>query len=352
MNPSQEILDSDNLFDRLPDDIVLSIFSKLEDAKSLCLSLSVCKRFRCIIPEIDQIFLSIPRKRTLVRDYETSTTSFFKNLVFRTLIKPVLFISQRNKFRKNKDNDEDYCSYYPPNEVLKSFEEIRLLHLRLPCRGSEKLGSKAGKKNNSTFLKWNAEFGSQLHNCVILGAKSWIEKCENGDSSLESDCESCVINDRELKLRIVWTISCLMAASARHYLIQEIVKEREMIEKIEVTDESDQGRLCMNKEQIEELRNLKANDSIFEYRSRVPALRMKMWYVKKLELPESGEVLEGATLVVVRPVVGGGDDIDGENGGDLVAEAFGWAEEVVVLGEVVKKLMGTSNCYTLEMNSF
>ncbi|CAA2999761.1 F-box protein At4g18380-like [Olea europaea var. sylvestris] len=350
MNSTQEIIDSDNLFDRLPDDIVLSIFSKLGDAKSLCISLCVCKRFRSINLETDQIFLSIPRKRTLVRDCETHS-SFFKNLVFRILIKSVRFISQRTKFEKNKNDDEDYCSYYPPSEVLKSFQEIRLLHLRLPCHGSEKLVSKARKKSNSTFLKWKAEFGSQLNNCVILGAKSWIEKPENGESLLESDSESSVIDDHELKLRIVWTISCLMAASARHYLIQEIVKEREMIEKIEVSDESEQGRLCMNKEQIEELRSLKERDTFLRYRMRVPALKMKIWYMKKLELPESGEVLEGATLVVVRPVGGGGDYVDGGSGGDLVAEVFDGAEEVVVLGEVVKKLMG-AKCYTLEMNSF
>lgn len=54
----------------------------------------------------------------------------------------------------------------------------------------------------------------------------------------------------------------------------------------------------------------------------MPALRMKMWYVENLELLESEEVLEGATLVVVRPVGGGRDDVEGENGGDLVAEAF------------------------------
>ncbi|CAA2972302.1 F-box At4g18380-like [Olea europaea subsp. europaea] len=93
------------------------------------------------------------------------------------------------------------------------------------------------------------------------------------------------MDDHELKLRIRWTISCLMASSARHYLIQEIVKERDMIEKIEVTDESEQGRNKLK-------RNLMAKDSFFEYRSRVPALRIKTRYGENLELPESREVLE------------------------------------------------------------
>ncbi|CAA2986988.1 F-box At4g18380-like [Olea europaea subsp. europaea] len=84
------------------------------------------------------------------------------------------------------------------------------------------------------------------------------------------------MDDHELKLRIRWTISRLMASSARHYLIQEIVKERDMIEKIEVTDESEQGRNKLK-------RNLMAKDSFFEIKTR---------YGENLELPESSEVLE------------------------------------------------------------
>lgn len=351
MNPTQENLDSDNLFDRLPDEIVLSVFDKLHDAKSLCLSMSVCKRFYSIIPQVEEVFLHIPRKKSLVKDSETPQ-NFFKNHFVKALMKPFFFISQMVKFKsKKEDNDYDYYSYHVPNEILKPFEEIRALNLRLPC---QKNGSKSGKEFNS-MLKWKAEFSSQLHSCVMLGAKSCIDKRENEEKLRENEensRESEVIADDELKLRIVWTISCLIVASARHYLIQEIVKEHKLIDKIVVTDESDQGKLCMNKEQIEEFRQLNSKDSSLENRTKLPALRMKMWYLEKLDLPDSGRTMEGATLVVIRAVSGGGEAVKRKSDGDLVADAFEGVGEDRVVEEAVRKLMTTKRCYTLEMNAF
>ncbi|KAI3450022.1 hypothetical protein Pfo_006687 [Paulownia fortunei] len=358
----QEIVDSDDFFDRLPDEVVLSIFDKLHDAKSLCLSMSVCKRFHSIAPQVVEIFLPIPEKKAAVKEFDQEThRSFFKNPVIRTLMKPFHFISQVIKFKsKNEENDLDFYSYYVPNQILKSFEGIRALHLRLPCHGNQKQGSKTGKnsKNSTTLLKWKAEFGRELHSCVILGAKSWTEKLEKEENSLGSDQESRFMADDELKLRIVWTISCLIAASARHYLIQETVKGHKMIENVVVSDESGQGRLCMNKEQIEEMRELKGKgDEMLEYRSRVPALRMKMWYLERLELPDSGKVMEGATLVVIRPANSGGGGVEEvkrviRSDADTVAGAFGEEGEGKVLGEAARKLMVAKKCYTLEMNSF
>ncbi|KAH6771247.1 hypothetical protein C2S52_016050 [Perilla frutescens var. hirtella] len=116
--------------------------------------------------------------------------------------------------------DEKQPSHVPvPNEILKNFDEIRALHLRLPCHGNQKQSKTAKSgKNSTTFFKWRAEFGRELHGCVILGAKYWAEKVEREEDSTQEP-SSRVMADDELKLRIVWTISCLIAASARHYLM-------------------------------------------------------------------------------------------------------------------------------------
>ncbi|KAH6814320.1 hypothetical protein C2S51_023338 [Perilla frutescens var. frutescens] len=345
---------SDDFFDRLPDDVVLSIFGKLQDAKSLCLSMTVCKRFRSIAPQVDRIFLPIPQKNSAVKEFDQKNS--LKNLVIRALMKPFYLISQMIKFKpKNEENDLDFYSYYVPNEILKNFDEIRALHLRLPCHGNQKQSKTAKSgKNSTTFLKWRAEFGRELHSCVILGAKSWAEKLEREEDSTQEP-SSRVMADDELKLRIVWTISCLIAASARHYLMQETVKGLKMIENVVVSDESDQGRLCMNKEQIEEIRESKGKgDEMVENRSRVPALRMKMWYLDRLEVPGSSKVMEGATLVVIRPAAaGGGLEEASRSDGDMVADAFGGVEgEEKLIGDAVRKLMVAKKCYVLEMNSF
>ncbi|KAL1555209.1 F-box protein-like protein [Salvia divinorum] len=349
---SQEPIHSHDFFDCLPDDVVLLIFGKLQDAKSLCLSMSTCKRFRSIAPHVDRVFLPIPQKKSDAK--ESDQKNSFKNLVIRALTKPFHLISQLIKFKpKPEETDLDFYSYYVPNEILKNFQGIRGLHLRLPCHGNQKQNPSKNGKNSTTLLKWRAEFGRELHSCVILGAKSWAEK-EKEEPNEEA---SRVMADEELKLRIVWTISCLIAASARHYLMQETVKGLKMIENVVVSDESDQGRLCMNKEQIEEIRQCSKGkgDELVESRSRVPALRMKMWYLDRLEVAGSAKVMEGATLVVIKPAGGAEDESKkgSRSDAEMVADAFGPEEgEGKVLAEAVRKLMVAKKCYVLEMNSF
>ncbi|BFG35744.1 hypothetical protein CerSpe_220180 [Prunus speciosa] len=46
-----------------------------------------------------------------------------------------------------------------------------------------------------------------------------------------------------LKLRVVWTISSLIAASARHYLLQPIISEHKMLDSLVLTDADGQGVL-------------------------------------------------------------------------------------------------------------
>ncbi|KZV56761.1 hypothetical protein F511_40047 [Dorcoceras hygrometricum] len=108
----------------------------------------------------------------------------------------------------------------------------------------------------------------------MIGAKSWTEKCLNEENFQEImsrlEREQHAIPDGEMKLRIVWTISCLIAAYARHYLVQEMVRNQKMIEKLVVSDEIDQGRLCMNKEEIEELKE-NGGGMVVEYRRRLPS---------------------------------------------------------------------------------
>lgn len=103
-----------------------------------------------------------------------------------------------------------------------------------------------------------------------------------------------------LKLRVVWTISSLIAASARHYLLQPIISEHKTLDSLVLTDADGQGVLYMNREQLEELRVKPLSASSASKRTLVPALNMRLWYAPQLELP-NGVVLKGATLVAIRP---------------------------------------------------
>nr|GMD19257.1 F-box protein At4g18380-like [Ipomoea batatas] len=233
---------ADSPFDRLPDDVVLHIFETLRDAKSLA---------RHTNP------LLVFATKFLIRP-------------FRSLMR---FIESKSPFECTCR--ETAYNYYSPAYILRNFSEIRRLELRLPIQES--------CVRDGSALKWTAEFGTEL--------------------------QSCVINE-ELKLRIFWTISCLIAATSRHSLLLETVNDHRTVGSVTVTDELGQGRLTMNAKQIEQVRRrymkTKEEDDdkcvvMADDRTRVPALKIKMWIAEELELPEAGCVMKGATLVVIRP---------------------------------------------------
>lgn len=202
------------------------------------------------------------------------------------------------------DGDQSGVTHHSPTQVLKNFNEIRLLRIELP---SGELGIEDG-----VLLKWRADFGSTLDNCVILGASSVIHPKSqdgvvvtadaicggNGDDN--GSIPDSFYTNGGLKLRVVWTISSLIAASARHYLLQPIISEHKTLDNLVLTDADGQGVLHMNRDQLEELRVKPLSASLASKRTLVPALNMRLWYAPHLELPD-GIVLKGATLVAIRP---------------------------------------------------
>lgn len=372
-------------FDRLPDDVVLHIFHKLHDAKSLSVCTAICKRFHSLVPQTHSLLLSVPAcpafdsHSTKQSKRNHPLVAFATKCVirpFRSLLRVIR--SKANFFSGTgctcRDNDGDGFGgyyYYPPAHILRNFREIRRLELRLPrhvsCVSEVCGGSGSG---DGCGLRWTAEFGSELQSCVIVGGTSISpirKNCDRvGDEEEGSGEELRISENVDLKLRVLWTISCLIAASSRHSLLREAIKEHQTVRSVTVTDEIGQGRLTMNAKQIEEMRRnshaekTKEDDEncvlMADDRTRVPALKMKMWIAPELELPEEGCVMKGATLVVIRPVEGWSTAEQEENAGALelvrkVEQEVGEKEERV-FAEAAMKLMKLKRSYTLEMNSF
>lgn len=344
--------ENEDLFDRLPDAILLTIFDKLQDAKSLCISSSLCKRFHFLTTQTHHISLTIPPQKKSPLIINTNKNQFIR-LLNTLLLKPFQFVlRQVNKWNTQKNNRYKCCTctYDSPAEHLTSFSEVKELEIRLPSEGD--------KKNNSDpLLKWKAEFGSQLRNCLIVGGTSLslslssicskvfedVPVMQRGDDTLDSQR----MTNEELKLRVVWILSTLIAASARYSLLEETIKEKRTINNVVILDDHGQGKCCMNGEQVEEMRR---NTSVFS--TKMPALKVKMWYVPELELPEEGCVMKGATLVVIKPVE---EWSKADDGRDLVAKGFGFGGDGVkekVFDEVAKELVKLERSYSLEMNSF
>ncbi|XP_010460807.1 PREDICTED: F-box protein At1g30200 [Camelina sativa] len=372
IHPEPQSPTSFDHFDLLPDSLLLLIFDKVADVKDLGRCCIVSRRFHSLVPFVENVLVRVD---CVISDDDSSSSDDNNNnrrfslnaasisdavavggsfsalfrLVFAPIFKPFQALGQfLGPKRSSSSFDASFSSidgeieqggvtHHSPTQVLKNFNEIRFLRIELP---TGELGIEDG-----ILLKWRADFGSTLDNCMILGASSVIRS---------KNLENCVVVDEDngnipesfytnggLKLRVVWTISSLIAASARHYLLQPIITEHKTLDRLVLSDADGQGVLCMDREQLEELRVTPLSASSASKRTLVPALNMRLWYAPQLDLPD-GSVLKGATLVAIRPSESKKEVCDASWLSDAFEEPYGTAAKMLI----------RRRTYCLEMNSF
>ncbi|XP_062207210.1 F-box protein At4g18380-like isoform X2 [Phragmites australis] len=294
-------------FDCLPDSLVLLILNKLEDMRSLGRCSAVSKRFNGLVPLVHDVCVRIDRVVAVDGDSDDALNlsspkpqnifwHFLKLMLF-TIAKP--FHDLRNQNGTGQPLFPQLAQHSPV-QVLRNFSHIRNLCVELP---SGDVGTEEG-----VLLKWRAEYGSTLQNCVILGG-TLVDRKPTGNEHepLPEDNGSMpesFYTNGGLKLRVVWTISCLIAASTRHYLLPSIIKDHPTLRSLVLADADGQGTLCMGTEQLKEFRENELSASACSNRTQVPACNMKLKYAPYLELP-GGSALQGATLLVIKPANNG-----------------------------------------------
>lgn len=354
-------------FERLHDSLLLLILNRVGDIKALGRCTVVSKRFSSLVFIVENVTVKVD----CVVSGEDDGRNVKAKGMFGHLVRFVVgsFVRPLQIFQYMlgpKKSILAEVSHHSPGQVLKNFKAVRNLRIEIP--GGE-LGVEDGM-----LLKWKAEFGSTLESCVILGASGLIQpekerekkggKFEFGKLwSMQERVEDRVqvSNDNVgllrqedagslpesfytnggLKLRVVWTISSLIAASARHYLLQQIIFEHPSLESLVLTDADGQGMLCMGKAQLEDFRHKPLAAAASANRTQVPALNMKLWYAPYLELP-GGTGLKGATLVAITP----SDQPVRKEVDTFLSGAFGEPFKTAV------SLLSKRRTYLLEMNSF
>lgn len=353
-------------FERLHDSVLLYIFNRVGDIKALGRCTVVSKRFCALVSTVENVTVKVDCVISGEENgHNVKAGGMFGHLVrfvVGSIVKPLQVLQHMLGPKKSMLAE---VSHHSPGEVLKNFKAVRNLRIELP--GGE-LGVEDG-----VLLKWKAEFGSTLESCVILGAaglikpekerekkegkfefgKLWLLQGRDEDRlplaagdppGVQDDAGSLpesFYTNGGLKLRVVWTISSLIAASARHYLLQQIISDHPTLVSLILTDADGQGTLCMGKEQLEEFRHKPLAASASANRTQVPALNMKLWYAPYLELPE-GAGLKGATLVAIRP----SDQPVQKEMDNFLTGAFEEPFKTAI------SLLAKRRTYLLEMNSF
>lgn len=362
--PAEEEEVEEGPFDRLPDAVLLVILNALRDVRFLGRCCAVSRRFRCLAVQAESVLVRVdcvvsssgtPSATPRHHQYLSLGGSgagepkyggilgAFARLLFSTFVsRPLSALHQVLLPRKVLLAAE--ISHHSPSEVLRSFRGVRSLQIVLP---SGELGVEPG-----AVLLWKAAFGRTLESCAILSATSFHPRkhpvwsdvavhATDGNADDEEEDQSFCTNGG-LKLRVVWTITSLIAASARHFLLREIVNDHSALQSLEITDADGQGVLYMEKGQLEEFRCSSIEIACSSNRTQVPALNMKLWYASRLVL-SSGDVMEGATLVAIRPV----DRLIRADGGDgFEVDAFEGPFREAAQNLIKRK------AYLLEMNPF
>ncbi|KAM0925327.1 hypothetical protein ACQ4PT_004256 [Festuca glaucescens] len=368
--------EDEDQFDRLPDAVLLDVFNHIADVKALGRCALVSRRFHALVPLVDSVLVRVdcvipdepppsassspPPAPARGRGALAHIARFLLGGIVRPIqalgqiLSPTLALVSRRSLTPPPAAaalppapPAGDVSHHSPAEVLRSFKELRRLRIELPAG---ELGVEDG-----VLLRWKADFGSTLRSCVILGASSVSSKpppqttMDREPEELASIPESLHTNGG-LKLRVVWTISSLIAASARHYLLQPIITDHETLDSLNLTDADGQGVLTMDKRQLQELRARPLSVSGNSHRTLMPSLIMRLWYAPHIELP-GGVLLKGATLVAIRPSddvlkEGEGAEAAGPAGAPWISDAF---EEPY---QTAAKALFKRRTYSLEMNSF
>ncbi|CAN1236316.1 F-box protein AUF1 [Linum grandiflorum] len=169
-------------------------------------------------------------------------------------------------------------------------------------------------------VRWRAEFGKTLRSCVIIGFGSG----GGGGGGLTEG----------IKTAVVWTVSALMAASARHCLAGDVVRPGEDMERMVLKDGDGEGTLVMEKDGLAEERR----------RTVIPAVKMRMRYDGQLVM-KNGRSVKTAMLAVVRPFASPvSNDVEDA---ELAMAAFGSGAYRDVVVALLKR-----RSFGLEMNPF
>ncbi|CAL4894384.1 unnamed protein product [Urochloa decumbens] len=376
----------DDHFDRLPDALLLVIFNRIGDVKALGRCSIVSRRFHELVPLVDSVLVRVdcvipdePPSSSSPSAPSSPTASVrargvfaqIARIVLGGIVKPIQALGQilspansASGFSASSSASSSSSfppsstscsplppgdvSHHSPSEVLRSFKELRHLRIELPAG---ELGTDDG-----VILKWKADFGSTLGSCVILGASS--ASPSSAGSAGASTAPSVVSDDSGsipesfytnggLRLRVVWTISSLIAAAGRHYLLQPIVADHTTLESLDLTDADGQGVLTMDKCQLQELRVRPVSASAASNRTLMPELSMWLWYAPCIELP-GGLVLNGATLVAIKP----NDEATRDTVGNGAAAAAWVLDAFEEPYRTAARMLLKRRTYTLEMNSF
>ncbi|XP_015966358.1 F-box protein AUF2-like [Arachis duranensis] len=288
---------NNNLFELLPDDVILIIFNKVKDAKTLVRCFSVNKHLASLIPQTDVVSLSLiaPRSsnsHSLDRNHNNkgnfvkhvkSGVNYLATKLLQNCYVPTAAPTTSNKQEVPFSSDDTPC------RRLRLFSHISYLRVEIHSDITD-----AGiTRSSDEIFKWKARFSGRLKSWTLLCCSKKLRYfVGGGDWCLKSGALT-QFKEREQRMNLSFR-----DAYARYRLAREMATQFATLKKVKVTDAKREGILSMTEDDIGDMR-----DSWREEEEGEEAVYLlQMWYVPLLELPMAKCMWKDAMFIVIRPM--------------------------------------------------
>ncbi|XP_058199181.1 F-box protein AUF2-like [Rhododendron vialii] len=285
---AKEEEEAENQFHRLPDDVLLNIFDKVSDFRGLCRCFLVSKRFASLVPRVQTLSVASD-----ISPVQTASEQFSLRLHISGLV------------------------------FLAKLTQIRALSIEIRSDFVD---------DNDSVFKWGANF-TQLDSVTVLYATSLSKM--TGSEEEEADTENGITQE-EVHRRKVVAVECIKGAIMWVGTLGCVVLDYPMLQSVTICDSMSKGvKLCLGGEKLVEFRNaldLEWVSSLGERAESWTQENMKVGYVPVLELPVSGYVMKGVTVVNFRMFADDNSEVE-----TAMVDAF--AEEQGVFVEAVVQIL-------------
>ncbi|XP_058199178.1 F-box protein At1g30200-like [Rhododendron vialii] len=315
--------EAENQFERLPDDVVVNIFDKLSDIKCLCRCFLVSKRFASLIPLVQTVSIKTNIWHCLSISPSESVNPrgigflgrFSKFLINNLVLKPLRYLQTFTLSPSSPLNVSGLLFF-------AKLTQIRSLNIEIHSDFMDE---------NDSFFKWGTNF-PKLDSVTVLYASSISKMME----SEQEDVTDNGITQEEINRRVLFAVARLKDALLWVGILTYVVQFYPMLERVTISDSMNKGvKLCLGGEKLVECRN---SFSVIMYVSMLERAKswtqknMKVGYVPVLELPLSGYVMKGLTIMNFRMCAD-----DNYQAGKAMVDAF--AEEQSVFSEAMVHIL-------------
>lgn len=274
-------------FNRLPKELIVSIFDKISDAKCLCICSSVSKNFAALVLQTRVVFVEMPgvfkvctchRDPAAVRP-SRMLLSLLRNIpsfLFRPLI--ALWSLLKSRFRRG---DETGLSNSGIMNFLMKFSCVDSIVIHFP------LGS-VSQLRFEPLVRW--KYGSS--GFIFVSAKNRVASTyENiGDSSVQTANDLAM---EEIIISLLLVGQHLLDAILRVILIRKMIDGLPNIKNVVAVDDMKQGRVVLDEEGMAGLKEKNPLDDRF---------CLKLWKAPVVKLPLSGCIMKEVSLILFRQI--------------------------------------------------